>query len=64
MPNGDIVIDANKRATILNGENFEVQMQLEPSDSQLTAVGFQKDKMLTHYQSMFDISYQPNGKFY
>lgn len=40
MPNGDIIADANKRATILNESNFEVINQLEPCDSQLTAVGF------------------------
>jgi|SRR4051794_17943080 hypothetical protein len=33
MSNGDIVVDANKRATIFNEGNFEIIMQLEPSDS-------------------------------
>ncbi len=64
MPNGDIIVDANNKATIVNEGNFEVLMSLEPSDSQLTAIGFQKDKLLAHYKSMFNISYQPNGKFY
>lgn len=64
MPNGDIIADANKRATILSPENFEVVQQLDPCDSQLTAIGFQKDKMIAHYQSMYNISYQPQGKFY
>lgn len=64
MPSGDIIVDANKRATLLNSDSFEVINQLEPSDSQLVSIGFQKDKLLTHYQSMYNISYQPNGKFY
>ncbi|CDW91582.1 UNKNOWN [Stylonychia lemnae] len=64
MPNGDIIVDANKKATIINDSTFEIINQLEPSDSQLVSIGFQKDKMLSHYQSMYNISYQPNGKFY
>jgi hypothetical protein len=58
------MIDANNRATIVNDDNFEVVVQLDPNDSQLTNIGFQKDKILTHYHSMYNISYQPQGKYY
>ena len=64
MPNGSLVVDANKRATVVDTENFETIMQLDPSDSQLVSIGFQKDKMITHFQSMYNISYQPSGKYY
>lgn len=40
MPDGKIVIDANKRATILDDTTFEVVAQLDPNDSQLISVGF------------------------
>jgi hypothetical protein len=61
---GRLVIDANKRATIISEATFEVTAELDPNDSQLVAVGFQKDRMIAHYQSMYNISYQPQGKFY
>lgn len=61
---GRLVVDANKRATVLSEATFEVVSELEPGDSQLVAVGFQKDRLIAHYQSMFNISYQPSGKFY
>lgn len=64
MPDGKIVLDANKRATIVDDTTFEVITQLDPNDSQLICIGFQKDKMLTHYHSMYNISYQPFGKYY
>ena len=57
MPNGNLVVDANKRAAVLDTESFETIMQLDPSDSQLVSIGFQKDKMVTHFQSMYNISY-------
>lgn len=37
---GKLVVDANKRATIINESNFEVVGELDPSDSQMVAVGF------------------------
>jgi hypothetical protein len=58
MPDsGRLVVDANKRATVISEGNFETQAELEPNDSQVVALGFQKDKMIAHYQSMFNISY-------
>jgi hypothetical protein len=64
MPDGNIVMDANNRATIIDQESFEVLNELDPSDSQLVGVKFVKDKMIAHYHSMFNISYQTSGKFY
>lgn len=61
---GRLVVDANKRATILSEATFEVVAELDPHDSQLVAVGFQKDRMIAHYQNFYNISYQPSGKFY
>jgi hypothetical protein len=46
---GRLVIDANKRANILSEATFEVVAELDPNDSQLVAVGFQKDKMIAHF---------------
>jgi hypothetical protein len=40
MPDGKLVIDANKRATIVDPSNFEVLNQLDPNDSQLVSVNF------------------------
>ena len=37
---GRLVVDANKRATVLSEATFEVVAELEPADSQLVAVGF------------------------
>lgn len=54
---GRLVVDANKRATILSEATFEVVAELEPSDSQLVAVGFQKDRMIAHYHNFYNISY-------
>ena len=59
-----LVVDANKRATILSEATFEVTAELDPNDSQMVAVGFQKDKMIAHFASMFNISYQTSGKYY
>ena len=64
MPDGKIILDANKRATLIDPSTFEVVTQLDPDDSQLVSIGFQKDRLLTHYNSMYNISYQPHGKFY
>ncbi len=52
MPDGKIILDANKRATIVDENTFEVLSQLDPNDTQLTNIGFQKDKMLAHFHSM------------
>ena len=57
MPDGKIVLDANLRATIVDPSNFEVLHQLDPNDSQLVSIGYQKDRLLTHYNSMYNISY-------
>jgi hypothetical protein len=46
-----LVVDANKRATILSEATFEVTAELDPNDSQMVAVGFQKDKMIAHFAS-------------
>ena len=59
-----LVVDANKRATILSEATFEVTAELDPNDAQMVAVGFQKDKMIAHFTSMFNISYQTSGKYY
>jgi hypothetical protein len=37
---GRLVIDANRRATIVSEATFDVVAELDPSDSQLVAVGF------------------------
>lgn len=58
------MVDANKRATILSEATFEVTAELDPNDAQMVAVGFQKDKMIAHFASMFNISYQTSGKYY
>lgn len=58
------MIDANKRATVVSEGSFEVVAELEPNDAQMVAVGFQKDKMIAHFSSMFNISYQTSGKYY
>lgn len=39
MPNGDIIVDANKRATILKEKDFETVAELEPNDAQMVSVG-------------------------
>lgn len=52
MPDGKIILDANKRATIVDENSFDVVNQLDPNDTQLTNIGFQKDKMLAHFHSM------------
>jgi hypothetical protein len=58
MPDtGRIVVDANKRATVISEGTFETLAELDPNDSQVFAIGFQKDRMIAHYQSMFNISY-------
>jgi hypothetical protein len=58
MPDtGRIVVDANKRATVISEGTFETLAELDPNDSQVVAIGFQKDRMIAHYQSMFNISY-------
>ena len=58
MPDsGRIVVDANMRATVISEANFETLAELDPNDSQVVALGFQKDKLIVHYQSMFNISY-------
>lgn len=49
MPDGKIIVDANKRPTIIDENNFEILQQLDPNDSQLVNIGFQKDKMLAHF---------------
>lgn len=33
MPDGKIVLDANKRATIVDENSFEVLSQLDPADT-------------------------------
>ena len=40
MPDGKLIVDANKRATIFEETNFEVLSTLDPSDSQLACIGF------------------------
>jgi hypothetical protein len=50
MPDtGRLVVDANKRATVLSEGTFESLAELDPNDSQVVAIGFQKDKMIAHY---------------
>ena len=57
MPDtGRIVVDANKRATVISEGTFETLAELDPNDSQVVAIGFQKDRMIAHYQSLFNIS--------
>jgi hypothetical protein len=58
IPDADrLVVDANKRATILSEATFEVTAELDPNDAQMVTIGFQKDKMIAHFASMFNISY-------
>ena len=64
MPDGKIILDANNRGTIIDHETFEVVHELDPKDSQLTSIAFAKEKMVAHYQSMYNISYLPSGKYY
>ena len=41
MPDsGRLVVDANKRATVLSEGNFESLAELDPNDSQVVAIGF------------------------
>lgn len=61
---GRMVVDANLRATVFTEGNFEPLSELEPADSQMVAVVFQKEKMIVHFASMFNISYQTSGKYY
>jgi len=63
-PDGKVVVDANLRACILDMSNFEIVNRLEPTGQQLVTVKFQGEKMITHYYSMYNISYQASGKYY
>ncbi len=37
---GRLVVDANKRATVLSEATFEVTAELDPNDAQMVAVAF------------------------
>lgn len=59
-----LIVDANNKASIVDINTFELISGLEPSDHQLTNVRLQGDKIICHFASMYNISYQMHGKNY